>query len=152
MPRVVADLCARVAALPAAQQRHTTLECSFLEIYNEQLYDLLEPYKQALLVGAKRHDLHRKRLGLRIREDASGFTSVPQAAAIQVRRKRSLRTAGRDLACVVSSGRKAGDHLQLQRRSRARLDRTRCCRCAAPATCPSCCGAATPTGRSATQR
>lgn len=149
VPRVVADLCARVAALPPAQQRHTTLECSYLEIYNEHLYDLLEPYKQDLLVGAKRHDVHRKRLGLRIREDAAGATSVPQAATVQVR---ALLFCAQPARLHLRGCSEALEQLVVRSNALGRHIRALCHRYGARATSSSCCAAATPTARCGTPR
>jgi hypothetical protein len=56
-----------------------------MEIYNEQLYDLLEPYKQHLKTEAQRKDLHKKRARLRIREDSKGCTHICELQRVRVR-------------------------------------------------------------------
>jgi hypothetical protein len=55
-----------------------------MEIYNEQLHDLLEPYKQHLETEAQRRDLRKKRARLRIQEDSRGCTHVRELRAVEV--------------------------------------------------------------------
>jgi hypothetical protein len=83
IPRLVSGLFQRIDASPE-ERRCTCMTCSYMEIYNEQLYDLLEPYKQHLETEAQRRDLRKKRARLRIREDSRGCTHVRELRAVQV--------------------------------------------------------------------
>ncbi len=48
VPRAAHDLFCQLAAKRAEQPGlRARVECSYLELYNERLYDLLQPYKRA---------------------------------------------------------------------------------------------------------
>jgi type IV secretory pathway VirJ component len=62
-----------------------SVSVSYMEIYNDQLYDLLEPYKRGRNKDpSKRKDMVQARARLRIREDARGGTHIHELSAVRV--------------------------------------------------------------------
>lgn len=80
MPRLVHALFERAAA----QQGDVSITLSYVEIYNNDLFDLLEPWKAHLETEDRRKDLQKRRARLRIREDARGGTHIPELREVKV--------------------------------------------------------------------
>ena len=66
------------------QATELSVSCSYMEIYNDQLFDLLEPYKSRLDPESKRRDVQKRRARLRIQHDARGSTHVTELSSVKV--------------------------------------------------------------------
>ena len=67
MPRAIVDLFRWARARQLSAGTHVRVHASYLEIYNERMFDLLQPYKPHSQGGAKDpQDVHLKKAGLEV--------------------------------------------------------------------------------------
>ena len=58
------------------------ISCSFVEIYNERVFDLLQPYKENKFRDSQ--DVVQRKAGLQLREDGRGRISIPELTQVTV--------------------------------------------------------------------
>ncbi|KAL6755347.1 P-loop containing nucleoside triphosphate hydrolase protein [Haematococcus lacustris] len=83
VPRALADLFREARARQLADGCRVQLVASYMEIYNDRLYDLLQPYKKGL--GSRDpSDMQQRKALLEVREDKNGGTFVPNLLCVKV--------------------------------------------------------------------
>lgn len=82
-PLIRTPSIANVKASAEAGTR-TVVACSFMQIYNERIQDLLQPYKQQYTTRDPR-DIQRTKANLDIREDPERGTYVQDLTLLKVR-------------------------------------------------------------------
>ena len=97
IPRAMNDLF-RAQHDDGADDSVTTITCSYVEIYQERIHDLLQPYKVAR--GADPLDVRREKLGLELREHPNGDVYIPGLEEVTVR----------SAADVMALVRRGGEH------------------------------------------
>jgi len=95
IPRAVDDLFEGIKA-NVARGVQTSVHLSYIEIYNERIHDLLEPYKK----GWSRRDpldMRQLKAGLELRENGPNGVHIPNITTVPV-------TAARDVLRLVAQG------------------------------------------------
>ncbi|GAX84369.1 hypothetical protein CEUSTIGMA_g11791.t1 [Chlamydomonas eustigma] len=82
IPKAVQDLFAYAKVLQSRENCLVNIVISYLEIYNDRLYDLLQPYKKN---GRDPLDQVKKKEILEVREDGQGNTFVPNLQSVKVK-------------------------------------------------------------------
>ena len=82
IPRAVWDIFTRSCA--HAKEVSTTIILSYMEIYNDHLFDLLQPFKKHLLTTKGAKDIRQHKAGLNVKEAGEGQIYVPHLMAVKV--------------------------------------------------------------------
>ncbi|KAG2443483.1 hypothetical protein HXX76_001836 [Chlamydomonas incerta] len=88
IPRAVKELFREAKAKQDAEGAAIQIVVSYMEIYNDRLHDLLQPYKASSTRDP--NDVNQKRALLEVREDAKGNTYVPNLLCVKVKSYKSV--------------------------------------------------------------
>ncbi|KAG2497226.1 hypothetical protein HYH03_004815 [Edaphochlamys debaryana] len=88
IPRAVKELFREAKAKQDAEGAAIQVIVSYMEIYNDRLHDLLQPYKPHSTKDPA--DMNQKRALLEVREDARGHTYVPNLLCVKVKSYKSV--------------------------------------------------------------
>ncbi|GLC49371.1 hypothetical protein PLESTB_000212300 [Pleodorina starrii] len=88
IPRAVKELFREAKAKQDAEGAAIQVIVSYMEIYNDRLHDLLQPYKPQNARDPA--DVNQKRALLEVREDAKGNTYVPNLLCVKVKSYKSV--------------------------------------------------------------
>eukprot|EP00891_Asterochloris_glomerata_P002891 jgi/Astpho2/2891/fgenesh1_pg.00050_%23_142_t len=83
IPRALAELFAESAAASDGDALNTRITLSYMEIYNERIHDLLQPYKSSARLDPQ--DMRKRKAGLEVKDRGPFGTVVPGALAVKVR-------------------------------------------------------------------
>ncbi|PNH10079.1 Kinesin-like protein KIF27, partial [Tetrabaena socialis] len=88
IPRAVKELFREAKAKQDTEGAAIQVIVSYMEIYNDRLHDLLQPYKQSSTRDPA--DVNQRRALLEVREDARGHTYVPNLLCVKVKSYKSV--------------------------------------------------------------
>ncbi|GFR49188.1 hypothetical protein Agub_g11212 [Astrephomene gubernaculifera] len=88
IPRAVKELFREAKAKQDSEGAAIQVIVSYMEIYNDRLHDLLQPYKP--YSSRDPADVNQKRALLEVREDSRGLTYVPNLLCVKVKSYKSV--------------------------------------------------------------
>lgn len=88
IPRAVKELFRQAKSKQDLEGTAMQVIASYMEIYNDRLYDLLQPYKKTNTRDPL--DMNQRRALLEVREDARGNTYVPNLLCVKVKSYKSV--------------------------------------------------------------